>query len=91
MLDGLYQHYSKAKSVLGIDPHTKAEEDMFSNTAKKIIWMKSLFEGRCGPEGITPSRAPNIEMPDMDFVNNNEFIDLLDDQWMRDLMAPFEQ
>lgn len=88
----LAERYGKAKNALGFDPHTDAEEDIFSNTARKMLWIKSFFEGRnCGPSGIVETdsvEAPIIEMPD--FMQGAEFVDLLDDQWMQEFLGSWE-
>jgi hypothetical protein len=90
VLDLLYKRYSTAKGILGFDSHTELGEDIFTKTAKKICWMKSFFEGRSsGPSVIAESAGPEItEITDL--PQAAEFVDLLDDEWMQELLGSWE-
>jgi hypothetical protein len=92
VLELLYERYSKAKEVLGFDPHKNAGEDIFSIISKKLLWLKSFFEVRhSGNSG--GGESGSVEMQnDMvgEFPQGTEGIDLLDDQWMQDLLGPWD-
>jgi hypothetical protein len=77
VLDQLQERYSNVKDVLGIDPHTKDGEDMYSSTAKKLTWIRTFFEGRLGKADVcVESRAPDV--PNFDLPQDTEFIDFID-------------
>jgi len=77
VLDQLQERYSSVKDALGIDPHTRDREDLFSSIAKKLAWIRTFFEGRlCKADGNAESRAPDIH--NFDLPQDAEFIDFID-------------
>lgn len=85
VLGKLSEKYGQVKAALGLDPHTPIGEDVFSHSGRRMSWMKTFFENG----GINPRLQDNQQYQNS--VNISEIslgndIDLLDDEWLRDLM-----
>ena len=88
ILDQLSEKYSQAKTTLGLDPHTSDPVDIFSHSARRIAWMKSYFENGGNNPRLQDNNAQDrnsTDMADPSLENFND-IDLMDDEWLRDLM-----
>jgi hypothetical protein len=85
ILGRLSDKYAQVKAILGLDPHTPIGEDIFSHSARRTAWMKSFFENG----GINPrlqddqQYGSSANIGDLSLGNG---IDLMDDEWLRDLM-----
>ncbi len=81
---------SSVKATLNFDPKTSARIDMFSQSSKKMSWIKSFIEKGIIEQG-SESRVPEASVGDMfDLPSGGEFMDFMDDAWMRDLLGPWE-
>ncbi|KAG4443063.1 hypothetical protein IFR05_001459 [Cadophora sp. M221] len=82
----------EAKTVLDLDPSTEERLDMFSQTAKKMSWIKMFVEkaipGVPAQEG--GSRAADIPLTEMFDFNGSDFMGYMDDAWMKDILGPWE-
>ncbi|KAL2059766.1 hypothetical protein VTL71DRAFT_10150 [Oculimacula yallundae] len=83
----------EVKAALNLDPGTTDRLDMFSQSAKKMGWIK-LFVEKTIP-GFTAAQAkearsshsPSVEVYDF---NGDEFMGYMDDAWMKDILGPWE-
>jgi hypothetical protein len=91
VLGQIGEQFSQAKAGLGLDPHIpegEESEDIFSLTGNKMLWMKGYFEGKYRAAG---SDAPNITIQDgLNDAFGEDFADFIDDQWMRDILGPYD-
>ncbi len=92
VVDEIVERYSRAKSALGIDPHTSEGLDMFSQTTKKFQLIKSSFESIEAGENTKISHTSQIPNNDaLGFPSNGDLTDLIDDDtWMQDILVPWE-
>lgn len=89
-LGRLAENYSKVKMTLGLDPHTPDGEDIFSHTGRRMLFVKSFFEGEdADGQSQREQHVPNVAAtPNVPTGDGN--VDFMDDVWMHDLLEPFE-
>ncbi|KAH7346194.1 hypothetical protein BKA65DRAFT_272691 [Rhexocercosporidium sp. MPI-PUGE-AT-0058] len=82
----------EAKAALDLDPSTTERLDIFSQSAKKMSWIKMFVEkaipGMSSQEG--ESRASEVPINEMFDLNGGEFMGYMDDAWMKDIIGPWE-
>jgi hypothetical protein len=82
----------EAKTALDLDPSTEERLDMFSQTAKKMNWIKMFVEkaipGAPAQEG--ESRASDIPLTEMFEFDGSDFMGYIDDAWMKDILGSWE-
>lgn len=92
LLGKLATNLSEVKAALNLDPTTEERLDMFSQSAKKMNWIKMFVEkaipGMSGQAG--ESRIEDNTSADMFDFNGDEFMDFMDDAWMKDMLGPWE-
>ena len=82
----------EVKAALHLDPGTTERLDMFSQSAKKMSWIKMVVEkaipGMSSQE--VESRASDIPFNEMYGMNGGDFMGYMDDAWMKDILGPWE-
>jgi hypothetical protein len=93
-LKAMMEKFSQVKDTLGYDLHTAESLDFFSRSGKTVALVESFFEGKvpaheCGNACEQDHR--NMETPNYsNFQPGAEFMDFMDDVWMRDALGPTE-
>ncbi|KAH6714240.1 hypothetical protein BKA61DRAFT_576209 [Leptodontidium sp. MPI-SDFR-AT-0119] len=92
LLGKLSARLLEAKTALDLDPSTEERLDMFSQTAKKLSWIKMFVEKSISgvPVQEGESRAPDIPLTEMFEFNGSDFMGYMDDAWMKDTLGPWE-
>lgn len=93
VLQHLVDRLSKVKEALNFDPDTTEGLDMFSQSAKRLAWIKTFIDtGTIGRAQPHDTRDPDPAPSDMlDLPSGGEFMEYMDDAWMRDLLGSWEQ
>lgn len=81
-LGKLSYRYQQVKTTLGLDPHTPAPEDVFSEAARNLACMKAAAEGQETISDLhNDQHDPNIDPTlgrDMSFVGDEWLLDLVE-------------
>ena len=93
-LKTMMDKFSRVKATLGYDLYTTEALDFWSQSAKTIAKVESFFEGKIAEhECGNPCEQDHRSMETPNFSNfppGAEFMDFMDDIWMRDALGPTE-
>ena len=94
LLGKLSSIFSEVKAALNLDPDTTERLDMFSQSARKMGWIKMFVEK--GTSGVADrdresraSAAPPVAGEIYD-LTGGDFMGYMDDAWMQDILGPWE-
>tara|TARA_R110002060_G_scaffold14952_10_gene20942 strand:- start:40 stop:447 length:408 start_codon:yes stop_codon:yes gene_type:complete len=94
LLGKLSSIFSEVKAALNLDPNTTERLDMFSQSARKMGWIKMFVEkgitGVIGQDRESRVSAAPFTAGEMSDLNGGGFMDYMDDAWMQDILGPWE-
>ncbi|CZS94996.1 uncharacterized protein RAG0_04795 [Rhynchosporium agropyri] len=82
----------EVKSALNLDPGTLDRLDIFSQSSKKMTWIKMFVERSLGiPPSSTEASESRVNVPFTEGYDSMEgdFMGMMDDAWMQDILGPW--
>ncbi|KAH7410579.1 hypothetical protein BKA64DRAFT_357833 [Cadophora sp. MPI-SDFR-AT-0126] len=94
LLGKLSSTFSEVKAALTLDPNTTERLDMFSQSARKLGWIKMFVEKAISGVPVHSETSRGAEIPftagEMYDLNGSDFMGYVDDAWMKDMLGSWE-